>query len=266
MKAANFSLAEYFNRISYPAASLPSSSKIGIKELSAIMRQQLFTVPFENTQVQAGSTPSLKPENIVTKIIEHKRGGYCYEVNGLFALALEAMGVDYYFVAARPMFYSTMRPKTHMAIIVELDGERYLCDLGFGSYGLRAPFPVSQLDVEIQQDSDAFKLTQTGEREYCLQAKVNGAWANQFGFDFYPQEWIDFSPANHMNATHHDSIFVQKLLIVQHHEQGRTILFGSNLKHMLAGATSHTEHIDKADLHDIVLREFGLQMPYTAPP
>jgi N-hydroxyarylamine O-acetyltransferase len=267
MKASNFDLQKYFDRIGYKydQSSIGHlDQKVDIDKLTEIMRRQLFSVPFENTEVQAGLVPSLTPEHIVTKIVERKRGGYCYEVNGIFAMALTALEIPYYFVAARPMFYPTTRPKTHMAIVAQVDGQDWLCDLGFGSYGIRAPFPLHQLACEIQQDQDTFMITKTSEREYCLQAKVDGKWANQYGFDLYPQEWVDFAPANFMNATHLDAIFVQKLLIVQQHTEGRNILFGRTLKTNANGVT-HSEVIPDVQLKTLVLKEFGLVLPYTPP-
>jgi N-hydroxyarylamine O-acetyltransferase len=102
------------------------------------MRRQLFNVPFENLDVQAGKGVSMVPEMIVEKVIGRGRGGYCYEVNGLFAMALRALGIDYHLVACRPMTYPVVRPRTHMALVVQLEDEPWLCDLGFGSYGIRA--------------------------------------------------------------------------------------------------------------------------------
>lgn len=265
MKASNFDLQQYFDRINfmYDQQSIGDlSQKADINTLTAIMRGQLFSVPFENTEVQAGLVPSLVPEHIFTKIVERNRGGYCYEVNGIFAMALSALSIPYYFVAARPMFYPTTRPKTHMAIVAKVGVQDWLCDLGFGSYGIRAPFPLQNLDTEVQQDHDTFKLTKVNEREYCLQAKIDGKWANQYAFDLHPQEWVDFAPANFMNAKHPDAIFVQKLLIVQHHAEGRTILFGRTLKTIINGET-HSEVIPENQLSGLISKTFGLEMPYT---
>jgi N-hydroxyarylamine O-acetyltransferase len=77
------------------------------------MRYQLFSVPFENLDVQQGKVISLVPEEIYRKIVERNRGGYCYEVNGLFAMALNALGIPYQFFAARPMTYPVRRPKPY---------------------------------------------------------------------------------------------------------------------------------------------------------
>ena len=255
MKAENFSLADYCKRIGFEGT--PTAS---LETVAALMRQQLFVVPFENLDVQAGKVVSLVPEDIVAKIVHQPRGGYCYEVNGVFAMALEALGIEYRLVAARPMFYPVRRPKTHMAIVVSIGGEQWLCDLGFGSYGIRAPMNLARLGEPVQQDDDTFVLERDGEAGFLLRARVNGEWANQYAFDLYPQEWIDFAPANFLNSTHPDAIFVQKPLIVLFNPHGRTILLGDQLKRIRGGETALSTV--PADQYDQVLADvFGLQRP-----
>lgn len=134
MHADNFSLKDYFARIGYAG---PTTPEIGT--VARMMQRQLYSVPFENLDVQAGKIVSLVPEEIVDKIVHRKRGGYCYEVNGLFSMALEALNIPHQLVAARPMIYPARRPRTHMAIVVALEGERWLCDLGFGSSAFVRP-------------------------------------------------------------------------------------------------------------------------------
>lgn len=252
MHSNNFDLSNYFRRIHYtgPAA-------VDTETLQAIMRHQLFSVPFENLDVQAGKVVSLVPEEITDKLIQQDRGGYCYEVNGLFAMALEALGIPYRFVAARPMFYPVRRPKTHMAIVAEVEGRQWLCDLGFGSYGIRAPIALDDLDRDMIQDFDTFRLSRNASGEYLLQAKVEGEWCNQYGFDLSPQEWIDFAPANYLNSTHPDAIFVQKLLIVQHLPEGRVILLGNTLKTVTANGVEKRQLTD-AEVADLLKNRFGL--------
>lgn len=252
MHSDNFDLSTYLQRINYTGQVSADSAT-----LYALMRHQLFSVLFENLDVQAGKVVSLVPEEIVDKLIQQGRGGYCYEVNGLFAMALEALGIPYIFVSARSMFYPTRRPKTHMALIAQVDGRQWLCDLGFGSYGIRAPIPLDLLDSEIYQDFDVFRLTQDAKGEYLLQAKVEGEWANQYGFDLTPQEWIDFVPANYLNSTHPDAIFVQKLLIVQHHAEGRRILLGNMLKTVTAKGVEKQQLTEK-DITYLLQHHFAL--------
>ncbi|MGG1948659.1 arylamine N-acetyltransferase [Trinickia sp. NRRL B-1857] len=254
MHADNFSLAEYLNRIDFT-----QTPQADIETVAAMMRRQLFTVPFENLDVQAGKIVSLVPEDIVEKIVGRKRGGYCYEVNGLFAMALEALGIRYQFVAARPMFYPVRRPRTHMAVVATLGDERWLCDLGFGSYGIRAPMSLSALDVDVAQDDDTFKLTLGEDGFYVLQAKVDGQWTNQYAFDLSPQEWVDFDPANYLNSTHPDAIFVRMTVAVVMTETGRKILGGDSFKIVSHGRTEKRT-LAASELPNVLAREFGLTM------
>ena len=239
MQANNFSLTQYCKRIAYDGELNADAATI-----HQLMQHQLMTVPFENLDVQAGKIISLVPEEIVEKIIERNRGGYCYEVNGLFAMALEALGIEYQFIAARPMFYPVRRPKTHMAIVAKIDGKQWLCDLGFGSYGVRAPIDLGECEKSIKQDCDLFMLNKSGTNEYLLSACVEGSWAKQYAFDLSPWEWIDFVPANYLNSTHPDAIFVQKRLVIIQNVSGRIILLGNALK------VVHQEDVTKLDVED----------------
>jgi len=223
MTASNFSLSDYLSRINYNGKTRPDLST-----LAALMSAQLQSVPFENTEVQAGRIPSLIPEEITTKIIMNGRGGYCYEVNGLFAMALNAIGFEYYFAGARPMFYPSRRPKTHLVVIVTIEGKEYLCDTGFGGYGIREPLEVVDGNITVQ-NGDRFRLELSND-EYVLSSWVNHEWTLQYGFALVPQEWIEFSLANYFNATHPDTIFTQKKLAVMQTPNGRKILVDDTLK------------------------------------
>lgn len=262
MQADNFQLDAYLARIGYDRSrSGPVAADLAT--LRALMRHQLCTVPFENLDVQAGKGVSLVPEHIVSKIVGAQRGGYCYEVNGLFAMALQAIGLPYRMVAARPMFYPARRPKTHMALVVQVEGAEWLCDLGFGSYGIRAPMCLSELDVPVAQHPDTFRLGRNDAGEYLLQALVQGEWMNQYGFDLSPCEWVDFMPANWMNSTHPEAIFVQKRVVVRHHPEGRDILLGDALK-TVRGSEVQQRTLAEADVAAVLRDTFGLEAPTAA--
>jgi N-hydroxyarylamine O-acetyltransferase len=254
MNSANFELPKYLNRI-----CMHSAAGADIASITEMMRCQLFSVPFENLDVQAGKAVSLVAEDIVDKLVHHHRGGYCFEVNGLFAMALGALGVEYQFVAARPLLFAHLRPKTHMALVVNLQGEKWLCDLGFGSYGIRAPMRLDALDVALQQDGEVFQLGKLKPHEYVVQALVDGKWQSQYSFDLSPQEWVDFEPANYFSYANPESIFVKKLLVVLHTPDGRKILFGDAFKTVAQGETVR-QLLKPQDRPRILRDEFGLQL------
>lgn len=253
MTAANFSLSNYLERIGYSGKARPDLST-----LNALMSAQLQSVPFENTEVQAGRIPSLVHEDIVTKIVTHHRGGYCYEVNGLFAMALTAIGFEWYFAGARPMFYPTRRPKTHMVVIVTIDEKNYLCDTGFGGYGIREPLEVADVN-SVVQNSDTFSL-KLHDDEYVLHSLVEEEWASQYGFALTPQEWIEFSLANYFNATHPDTIFTQKRLAVMQTPLGRMILVDNSLKIIEEGGVT----VQEVDYDAAAQEYFKMTIPQTA--
>ncbi len=222
MTADNFNLTDYLSRICFDGEVHPD-----VATLTQLVQKQLRSIPFENTEVQAGRIPSLTPEDIYTKVLTNRRGGYCYEINGIFAMALTAIGFEWYFAGARPMFYPMRRPKTHMVVIVRVEGRDYLCDTGFGGYALRAPMMIEE--GEVVQDGDRFRM-EFIDGEYVLSSLVQGEWQRQYGFALQSQEWIEFSLANYFNATHPDTIFTQKKLAIMQTPNGRKILVDDELK------------------------------------
>ncbi len=251
MHADNFNLQRYFERIAYTGAARPD-----LESVTEIMRHHLRAVPFENLDVQAGKGISLVLEDIVDKIVARRRGGYCYEVNGLFAMALGALGVPYRFVGCRPMTYLARRPRTHMAILASFNGEEWLCDVGFGSYGIRAPMRLNETG-EVRQDDDTFQLFKSNEHEFQLRAQVDGDWANQYCFDLSHHEWIDFLPANWLNSTHPDTLFVKTLIVMRQTPAGRVILFGDRLKTVVRGETN-VQTVTPDQLASVLRAEFDL--------
>ena len=247
MTASNFDLSSYLLRINYEGK--PSHD---LATLVQLLQKQLRAIPFENTEVQAGHIPSMVPEDIVNKVIECRRGGYCYEVNGTFAMALSALGFKYYFAGARPMLYEARRPKTHLVIVVELDHQKYLCDAGFGGYALRAPLLIKE--GETIQDGEHLKLELLND-EYILSSFVQGEWQRQYGFALQAQEWIDFTLANYFNATHPDTIFTQKKLAIIQTPKGRKILVDNELKLIEEGKLERFE----VEYESALWEHFGLK-------
>jgi N-hydroxyarylamine O-acetyltransferase len=166
--------------------------------------------------------------------------------------------VEWQFVAARPMFYPAKRPRTHAALVVKLDGAEWLCDLGFGSYGIREPLRLDVLDTPMKQDFDTFMLSRE-DGDFILKAQVEGEWQQQYGFNLCPVEWIDFAPANWLNSTHPDTVFTQKPLIVHFTADGRNILFGDSFKRVSGQAVSKRT-VTSAEQAAILAEYFGLKV------
>jgi N-hydroxyarylamine O-acetyltransferase len=127
--------------------------------LRSLHRAHVTSIPFENLDVQLGEVPSLDPDAIYDKIVERGRGGWCYEMNGLFGAALQAIGFDVMRVSCGVMRQDggNDRLGTHLALVVDCDGP-WLCDVGFGG-ALLEPLPLAA--GERDEKPYAVSLAQT---------------------------------------------------------------------------------------------------------
>ena len=256
LRAANFDLDAYLQRIKFTGRP-----QANIDSIAGLMRHQLRSVPFENIDVLNGKGVSLQPADIVDKIVNRGRGGYCFEVNGLFAMALYELGIEFDLIACRPLVFMQHRPKTHMLVLARLDGERWMCDLGYGKYGIREPLNLAWLDREIVQGPDRFQLSHDDDGNYFLSANIDGQWLTQLEFNLTPWQWIDFEPANHYTSTHPNSVFVNGPFVQVLTEHGRIVLFGDELKTYDQGRMCGTEKISQETLPELLLSRFGIVYP-----
>ena len=252
IKAENFMLVDYLKRIKFT----DTPPEPTLKFIAKMLQQNLFNIPFENLDVQAGKIVSLIPKEIVDKLVHQNRGGYCYEVNGLLALALQKLGISCYFTAARSMTYPTKRPRTHLVVIAKIEGNTYLLDTGFGSNGIRLPMDLSQTNQEIVQDGQTYKLEKKGS-DFNLYALVQETWLPQYSFKKQAYEYIEFSLANYYNSTHPNSIFVKAPLIVLFNPEGKKVLSGNVIKHYVNGEMSE-KVFDSMEYAAILKEVFGL--------
>ncbi|MFB3387167.1 arylamine N-acetyltransferase [Flavobacterium sp. LAR06] len=254
IEATSFNLQQYLDRIKFSG-----EIELNIEGITKLMRSQLFSVPFENIDVQAGKVISLNGDDIVNQIVNLNRGGYCYQINGLFSLALQEIGIPHYYVAARPLVNPGQNAKTHLGIIVTIENEDYLIDLGFGGNSIRQPLKLSEIGTEIQHDSDTFTLVKTEDNDYLLQILIGQEWTNLYSFDLATQRWIDFKPANYYNYSHPDSVFTQKLIVVLQNPLGKKILSKNSLKSVTNGVTELLSFEDE-QLETILVSEFNLKV------
>ncbi|MGB0846532.1 MAG: arylamine N-acetyltransferase family protein [Thiolinea sp.] len=256
-----FKLDDYLQRIAYTGDVRPDSDC-----LKSIIRAHGQAIPFENLDVMAYGTINLEPEHLVNKIVYGGRGGYCYEVNAIVYLALQAAGFTVQLVAARPRIFPVLRPRTHMAVVAELDGQYWLCDPAFGGQMPAEPICLASPEEEICQGADYFKITlDAGQGEYYLYSKVDGDWQAQYSFTLNHQEWVDFAPGNYLNSTHPDSFFRQQPAMVIFTAEGRNLLFGNRLKIMKNGVTE-TRLLSKDEFDSVFQTHFRVTGNYTFNP
>ncbi len=254
MKSA-FDIASYLRRI-----QVTSQSAADLPFLVELHRQHVFTVPFENLDIHFGKRISLEPADLFDKIVRRGRGGYCFELNGLFQLLLEAVGYRVHSAAARVLFGTdAIPPKSHRILVVILDGERWLVDVGFGAYGLIEPIPL-QTGVEHHQGSDRFRLEQDSTLGLVFQTYQQGSWLKQYAFTTDAHHPVDFTFANYYHSHSPDSIFTQKRICQLPTPEGRKRLDDEGLSLVSGGHTQKLSVADEQEFFRLLKTHFHLEL------
>lgn len=245
-------LSAYLARIGHADATPPTWAT-----LAALHRAHVAAIPFENTEVMEGRTPSLALDDIVAKLVESRRGGYCFEQNTLFAAVLAALGLPVSLLMARVRFdRAEIRPRTHCLLRVEVDGHSCIADVGFGAWGLAAPL---RLDAGVERHDGllAHRLMKTGE-VWTLQARLDDAWRDLYAFTLEAHYPVDLEMANHYTATHPDSLF-RRQLVVQRILAGRRLMLVGDRLTMMDMAGRHDRTLTPSQLARVLQADFGLQ-------
>jgi N-hydroxyarylamine O-acetyltransferase len=221
--------------------------------LRALHRAHLLTVPFENLSIHLNEPISLEEADLISKIIARRRGGFCYELNGAFALLLEALGADVVRVAARVHGDGRLGPPfDHLALVVDLPGGSgpWLADVGFGSH---STYPL-RLDLGPQQDDPAgrFALADAGADAGADDVDVLKNGRPQYRIERRERSLEDFVPTCWWQQTSPASHFTQSSICSRLTEDGRISVSGRKL--IRATGRSRTE--ERLDTDDAVLAAY----------
>ena len=248
-------IAAYLDRLQ--VTQTPSADLRFLRELH---RQHVFHVPFENLDIHLGRTISLAPAELFEKIVRKRRGGYCFELNGLFQLLLEALGFRVYSTVAGVLFGTeTIPPRSHRLLIVTLDGENWVVDVGFGAFGLIEPIPLTA-GIEHRQFVDRFRLEADPMLGFVFQTYQDGDWLNQYAFVTDLHHPIDFVFANYYHSHSPQSIFTQKRICQLPTPEGRKRLEDRTLSQTINGVTHKVAFESEQAFMQILKTHFDLDL------
>ena len=251
-------LDAYFARTGYRGPRTPT-----LDTLHALVHAHVETIPFENLDVLLERPIKLDPPALEAKLIGARRGGYCFEQNGLLLEVLEQLGFEARPLSARvrmgrPRDYIPAR--THLCVRVELD-ESWLVDVGFGGMSLTSAL---RLGVEGPQDTphETRRLVREGGRVFH-QALLASEWADLYEMTLEEMPLIDRVVANHYTSTHPDSHFRHNILVARALPDGErlTILNKELTRRKKGGEPSKTPIATHDDLIAILRDQFGLVLP-----
>ena len=245
-------LAAYFSRIGYSAETKPTAAALRRLHFAHITR-----IPFENVSALLERPVPLDPSSLERKLVGERRGGYCFEQNGLFSAVLEELGFEVTRLAARVRLGAhRILPRTHMLLLVQSEGVSWVCDVGFGGWGLLEPIPL-EADRAVCQVDWTVRLQRDGN-QWVLQSLNCPAGPDLYAFTLEPQQPIDYEPANHYCATHPNSRFVQTFTVQLPGPKVRTILRGRELSVFSPDGPPHVSVLQDDELLPEIERRFGL--------
>lgn len=247
-----FNKEEYLERINFHE---PISNNFEI--LKSLCFAQHRTIPFENFDICLGKGINLEPEVLIQKLIKSKRGGYCFELNGLFFLALRAFGFDARKLLGRVHVTGQAGGRSHQITLVTIDDNRWIVDAGFGAETPRAPIPLI-CDQPITFENQTFRLIQSDLYGFMLQIKHDSQWKNLYSFELNHVYPADIDYGNYYTSTNPKSFFVQNRITTLPVENGVKILLNMELKKVINGKEEKVKLEQDQSYMNILEQEFGI--------
>lgn len=258
MNQQQFDQAAYLRRIKYDGETEPT-----VDTLKALHHAQLYTIPFENFDIQLGRDINLNTETIFEKLVHKRRGGYCFELNGIFLMALKSMRFDVRALLGRVHITGMPTGRGHQIELITIKGRQWIADVGFGADTPRTPIPL-KLIQPTTHDGLTVRLVSDDHFGIMLQSLKNDQWINLYSFDLGHVCPADIDYGNHFNSTHPSSLFVSARVAALPVDKGVITLLNNTLKKQAAGKEQVQELSEGQAYLDALKNHFGIELdaPY----
>lgn len=252
-------LDRYFARIGYGG-----STSISRETLDDLMTAHAGAVPFENLDVLLGRGIDLSDEAIQRKLVASRRGGYCFEQNGLFLLVLQALGFDVIPLSARvrlqrPRDFTPAR--THLFLRVMIDGAPWVADVGVGGLSLTSSIRFDVMGEQPTRHEPRQIVFEDGR--FFHQARLGDEWHDVLEFTGEVMPPIDRELANWYTSAHPQSHFRNRLVAARAlPDGGRLTLLNRELTRRDRHGVGVTRHLQTpGELLAVLAADFGLEFP-----
>jgi N-hydroxyarylamine O-acetyltransferase len=252
-------IAAYLQRIGYAGTTAPTTDT-----LRQIHRAHMLSVPFENLDIALGRPILLRQEAFVRKIVEERRGGFCYELNGAFAALLEALGFRVTMLSARvPRQDGGESPEfDHLTLRVDLE-EPWLADVGFGGFILE-PLKL-RIGLEQKQDSDVFRIVEQGSDFRVEKLQAEGEAVEQYRFTLQPKALQEFAGMCQFHQTSPESPFTRKSVCSLATTQGRITVADRKFIENSNGIRQERALGSEEEWKQVLREKFGVVLPQRSP-
>jgi N-hydroxyarylamine O-acetyltransferase len=242
-------LGAYLVRVGYDGPLAPD-----VETLRALHRAHLTAIPYENLDIHLGRTLTLDRQASFAKLVDDRRGGWCFEMNGTFGWVLESIGFDVRYVAGavRRVDRGASALDSHLVLIVTLD-RPYIVDVGFGD-GFFEPLPLEP--GRYRQRSLEFGVSREGEWWRVHNHEHGGA--DSYDFTLEPRSVESFARKCHELQTAADSSFVRATVCGRYDRHGLVVLRGAVLREVRDGVLAMRVITDANDYGRVLAERFDL--------
>jgi N-hydroxyarylamine O-acetyltransferase len=219
----------------------------------------MYTVPFENLDIHLGRRILLDEDRFFEKIVLRRRGGFCYELNGLFALLLRSLGFEVFMLSARVHGPGRVGPDfDHMPLLVQLEN-RWLADVGFGDSFVE---PLLLEDTGDQlRNGVRYRIEHREPNRVVMEQQPQAEAKVMYEFDLRARQLEDYSEMCLWQQTSPESHFMQKRICSLATATGRVTLSEMNLI-VTEGGIRREETLPNDDRYAACLKEhFGIVLP-----
>lgn len=245
---------EFLKRINYPG-----KVTVSIDSLKALHKAQIKSIPFENFDICLRREIKLDSVSIFNKLVNHRRGGYCFELNGLLLMALQYFGFDTRALLGRVHISGTPTGRGHQISLVTLENQHWIVDVGFGSDSPQEPLPLI-LDTEFTIEGKCMRFIKDDLFGVMFQTKKANIWCNLYSFDLNHVCKGDIKHGNHFTSTNPDSVFVFARVAALPIEKGLITLFNYTLKKIIGDDVVISELEPGQAYIDALRDDFGIEL------
>lgn len=230
-----------------------------VNALFALQEAHYESVPYENFDILRGRALSMDLPDLYKKIVLMHRGGYCFELNGLFGALLRALGYDVTEYFARFLRNEPLiaMPR-HRALIVKVQGKRYFVDVGVGGIAPRWPLLMTP-GMEQKQNDETYRLSLDPVLSNVIQELRHGEWANYISFSDNPAYPVDFVAVNYWCQHAKESIFNKEPMATIRTPDGRVTMYGREIKIFSKGGVKVIS-VEEEELDKIAKEWFGADL------
>lgn len=242
----------YLDRIGYQGPCEPTANA-----LRQLHRAHLLTVAFENLDIHLGRSIVLSLPSLYNKVVLHRRGGFCYELNGLFGWLLEQLGFSVRKLSARVLEGDQLGPEfDHLVLMIQLK-ERWIADVGFGDSFLE-PLPLDSEEERVQPGG-AYRLTGPDSNK-TLERRQESDWQTQYVFSLTPRRLVEFAAMCQRHQTFSASVFTQKTVCSVATADGRITLSNGRLITTVGERFEEREVTAEEDYRALLQDHFGIDL------